>query len=190
MAKDRMRIPYEDSVVYIIDDINPEPWTAPEASMGRKDGRFTIRMFSHEQMKNYKEALAEAIKYDGPLNFGDMELEIDLYFYRQVAEYETMSGTIGHAHVADATNMQKATEDALQGLLFDNDRQIRRIQSFIVEQSQETNPPKVVVKVTPHSGFIGTRDKTFLDFIENKDLRIANDYDGSSTLLQGREGIF
>jgi Holliday junction resolvase RusA-like endonuclease len=143
-----VKLPYEDSIVYIIDDLNPEPWTAPQGSVGRKGGRFTVRMHSEEQMKNYKDALREALKQDGPVNFGGIDLELHFIFWRQVASYETLAGNRSHAQVADATNLQKASEDALQGLLFDNDRSIRLVSSWIADQSNDVHP-RVVIKISP-----------------------------------------
>jgi Holliday junction resolvase RusA-like endonuclease len=105
-------------------------------------------MHSEEQMKNYKDALREAIKQDGPINFGDIDLELHFIFWRQVANYETLAGNRSHAQVADATNMQKATEDALQGLLFNNDRQVRLVSSWVADQS-DTVHPRVCIQIAP-----------------------------------------
>jgi Holliday junction resolvase RusA-like endonuclease len=126
-------------ITYVIEGINPEPWTSPEASVGRKNGRYISHLHSPEQMKVYQKALAAEFnrwlvdKWEG-------DLFVQFEFSRQVAEFETELGKKSYANYADATNLQKSTEDALQGILFDNDRQVKRICTEVIEQGPDVEP--------------------------------------------------
>ena len=52
---------------------------------------------------------------------------------------------------ADSTNLQKSTEDALQGLLYGNDRETRYVSSEIVDQGPDVHPC-IVVHLEPWAG--------------------------------------
>jgi Holliday junction resolvase RusA-like endonuclease len=109
---------------YQISGINPEPWTPaliPRRGQPVKGGKL--------------EAYQAAIKEELPLqnaHFIQHEGDLSCWFfvYRSSA----------HGKQADATNIQKATEDALQGVLFGNDRYNRDVRCVIMEQSPTTNP--------------------------------------------------
>lgn len=78
----------------------------------------------------YQQALRDELKRTYPPH--EMELlqpdyELDFWFWRNTER----------GNVADATNLQKASEDALQGLLIQNDQQVVRVASTIVEQGPE-----------------------------------------------------
>lgn len=127
---------------YIIDGVNPEPWAASQASVGRKNGKSFVHFHKPEQLRQYQESVRElfpeqnpqAVKYEG-------DIELTFYFWRQRSTYEMSEGkSTRQSAQADATNLQKALEDALQGILYDNDRDIRSIRSVLVEQAPKTEP--------------------------------------------------
>lgn len=68
----------------------------------------------------------------------DDELDIEFYFYRVLE---------GRRKPADATNLQKATEDALHGILFHDDVQVRKVSTEILEQSKTLDEPAVGISV-------------------------------------------
>lgn len=135
-------------------NVNPTPWTAPTVSIGRKGGKPYPMVYSSEELKNYKQAVeyeaAKEIerKYE---NFAPIEDEIALhfFFYRKVEQLHRGKST-RTGNYADATNLQKATEDGLQGTLFVNDSQVVDVRSTIVEQSTEVENPCVVVRMIWH----------------------------------------
>lgn len=130
---------------YVIHGVNPVPWTAPSVSVGRKKGGggFYPRVYSAAELKNYKEAIREEVqeRYDPDVLDGDIALSF--YFWRHID-----LGTTGKKKIsskeADATNLQKSTEDALQGVLFKNDRQVKHAQSWIMAQTSDTEPMIVI----------------------------------------------
>ena len=83
----------------------------------------------NQQMHAYKQTVASLLEGVAMMESG--QYSVTFYFWRRLD---------GRKHPADATNMQKATEDALQEVLFKNDRDIRDIRSVVVEQSAETKP--------------------------------------------------
>jgi Holliday junction resolvase RusA-like endonuclease len=116
---------------YWVWGVNPEPWRAPgfthrgRAIVPVKDGK----------TEAYQEALAEEVVSQNPdLTMHEGELIVEFYFWRSTA----------YNMPADATNCQKATEDALQGVLYVNDKSNRRVSSMICEQSPETFPAIII----------------------------------------------
>lgn len=97
-------------------------------------------MGKNAQLAAYQEAIREELG-DGfePLEGKQV---VRFYFWRNQASYVTSSGRSHTKHEADVTNMQKALEDALQGVLFVNDRDTWDIRSVIVDQG-----PDVIGKV-------------------------------------------
>lgn len=128
---------------FLVEGINPEPWQASEASSGRaKGGKTFVRFHKPQGLADYQEALKANFKERYP----DVEpasgtAEVVFYFWREV-------NVDSKAKVADATNLLKATEDALQGLLYVNDKQNKHVQSYIVEQLADTEP-MILIGIRP-----------------------------------------
>lgn len=125
--------------VFCITGINPEPWTAPLFTR-------TGQAYSESQLRAYKEALASTFK----MKYPEVEPTEDIYeitflFWREMADYEIGDGRKSRRNRADATNLQKSTEDALQGILYHNDRDCQIIHSYIVEQGPDVRSAIVVV---------------------------------------------
>lgn len=129
--------------------INPEPWAIGNISIGKKNGKAHGRMSPNAQLVAYKEAIAEYFASENPLPPG--EYALTFYFFRALDDYETGSGRRHRKHQADATNLQKATEDALQGVLIDNDRNVRDVRSVIVAQGPDVKPG-VIIKMSHWEG--------------------------------------
>jgi Holliday junction resolvase RusA-like endonuclease len=118
---------------YLFENLNPEPWRSPEASIGRKGGKYVPRLYKPETVRAYQEALGEEFDrlYPGtePVSH---PVSLELYFWRQVDTHDGEQRR--HGNYADATNLQKSTEDVLQGRLFVNDRQVVQVRSTICGQ--------------------------------------------------------
>lgn len=111
--------------------INPVPWKSPTGSMVRRGGKLTVHMSASGVMDAYKEAVAESIRDQyNPTPTKD-DLELFFWFSRQL---------LGNDKKADATNLQKSTEDSLHGLLFANDSQVRKVHSTILDQNKKAIP--------------------------------------------------
>jgi Holliday junction resolvase RusA-like endonuclease len=131
---------------YVLHGMNPEPWAIGPISVGRnKTGKMYPIVGQNTQLRSFQNAVKEAIAdaavmIDGPL-------ELRFYFWRRLDSYQGARIKITKNEV-DATNMQKATEDALQDLITPNDKLVHRILTTIVEQGTEVDP-KIVIFAAP-----------------------------------------
>lgn len=130
--------------------LNPEPWAVGDIGIGRKGGKTYARMSPNANLVAFQEAVKEEL--EGVEMMPDGEYSLSFYFWRQQAEYISKSDRRVKRHVADATNMQKALEDALQGVLFTNDRMVKEIKSVVVEQGYKVNP-KIIIRVSTSLSF-------------------------------------
>lgn len=116
---------------FIIEGLVSEPWTAP-TFVRRGNGGYASK---NERLRIYQNALAEAVRDKYPnAPCLDCDITFDLYIWRELEQYETESGRRQTRKRADRSNLLKATEDALQGILFFNDRQIRDGRTHVVKQ--------------------------------------------------------
>lgn len=135
---------------FLVEGLNPEPWMASQTSVGRKAGKPYVQHHSPPQMRMYQDSLKEMFVEQNPQaveHVGDICLW--LFFWRQKTLNEMFEGKNRRAHQADATNLQKATEDALQGILYKNDNAIRDVRSMIIEQNADATP-KILIGVGPY----------------------------------------
>lgn len=125
----------DDGYWYSIQGINPEPWEAPEGSVIRKNG-FHVHMHSPERLTFYEESVAEEFVLQNPgfVNLGETELTVNFYLWRTVTGKNV-----------DATNCQKALEDALQGVLYSNDTNNRWVSTWL--EQDETLDPFILINV-------------------------------------------
>lgn len=120
---------------FFILPINPEPWVVPPMSAGRIGRKLIVKAGRDVPTWSYKEAIKEELIERGATML-PAPYRIHFLFYRQQATYELASGRKNTKNEADATNMQKLTEDALQDVLIDDDKDSRHITSQIVEQGK------------------------------------------------------
>lgn len=124
---------------FLVEGLNPEPWTASLASVGQKDGKKFVQFYKPEPLRLYQESFKEMFVEQNPhAEMRPGELCLLFYFWRQLTLNEIFEGKNRRSHVADATNLQKSTEDALQGILYKNDSLVRSVQSRIIEQNRDT----------------------------------------------------
>lgn len=141
--------------VLYITDINPEPWTVPTGSVGYKhtpSGRKPyVQMSKHPVLRDYQTALQENIDEAypelEPFPKG-MMLQITFLFWRRLDSYVNSGGRRSTRHHCDATNLQKATEDALEGRLYHNDADNVRVTSEIIAQGRDVEPAIAVIMET------------------------------------------
>lgn len=140
---------------YLLEGINPEPWTTSEVSLIKRSGRLIPTLHKRENLRSYQEAVKEAfqsaypnvVTEESPVE--ESPVEIDFYFWRQLASYQNDADKTVWRKQADATNMQKATEDALQGILFKNDNQVEAVRSTIMAQGADVAPAILICLSLP-----------------------------------------
>lgn len=129
--------------IFLLPGINPEPWAVGQVGTRQIQGKARPFIGPNPQMVTYKNAIAEEIKKQHPVLI-DVPCEVTFLFWRRLDKYVTLSDKGHQRHIADATNMQKATEDALQGIVVTNDRLVQVVASHVVEQSVDTNPGLII----------------------------------------------
>lgn len=134
-----------------VDGINPEPWRSPSLGVGRAGGRVRPLAYKDENLRAYQAALHEVVAealteraIATPIFPAGTELNVTFVFYRQLDDYQGGKRR-NRRQRADATNLLKAAEDALQGLLYANDNANRRVTSEIAAADPETNPGVLVI---------------------------------------------
>jgi Holliday junction resolvase RusA-like endonuclease len=135
----------------VLTDLNPEPWKA--ALKGKNGFR------KDEGLRSYQEAMKEDVKkaltdagHVLPLYPKDTILRVHFDFWRQL-EKTTIGGRTRRRQDADATNMQKAAEDALQGVVYHNDKMNRHVSSEILEVGFDTKPGVAIFVVEFNYGY-------------------------------------
>lgn len=125
--------------------VSPEPWAIGPLGVARKAGKLIPYVGRNTQLASYQEAIKEEI---GEQPFLEGKVVLEFYFWRQRAEYQTHQARSHRKHEADLTNLQKGTEDALQGVLFKNDKDVSNIHSVMVAQGPDVEG-KVVIGIKP-----------------------------------------
>lgn len=142
-----------DQWIYL--EINPVPWAVGTLGVGKRSGKFFPTMAPNHEVRDYKEAIQTELKNQGVEMLPEGYYDLEFYFFRRLEEWRTESGRKSHSHIADATNMQKATEDALQGILIGNDANVRRIQSDVMDQAEDIKGC-LVIRARPWAGWEST----------------------------------
>src|SRR5690349_14137554 len=122
--------------------INPEAWRVPPMTAARGKGRgIYVKAGRDQQLYNYQESVREELRrqraelfllsneYDG--------YELVFYFHHVLEQYQSMKGRTVQDKEADLTNLVKATEDALQGIVIDNDKNVVK-QTNYLQRSEVT----------------------------------------------------
>lgn len=122
--------------------VNPEPWAV--GTITRVKGG--ARLSPDPNLVAFQRAVREELENEKMLP--DDYRKITFYFFRQRVQYLDNRDKVRTRNQADATNMQKALEDALQGILFANDREVRDIRSVIVDQGVDVTP-MILIKAEP-----------------------------------------
>ncbi len=126
------------TTMLVIDCLNPQPWKGPKLGTVRKGGKIVPVSYPNDEIIIYQEAVKEYIRDEYPdleqIVPGDFGLRVTFWFWRSL----NYGGQ--RRNPADATNLQKALEDALQGILYDNDRFNRTVSSHIVMQGRDIEP--------------------------------------------------
>jgi len=119
--------------------INPQPWVAPTFGVGKFGGKFRPTPTPDKTLVTYQEAIRASLREAGatPLS-GPYSLRFT--FSRELEQFLTPSGRRKQRNAADATNMQKATEDALQKVLIENDVDVHYVVSDRCAQGVAIKP--------------------------------------------------
>lgn len=129
--------------------LNAEPWTVPNLGIGRRGGKVFPTMAKSRALTAYQEAVKEQMgeRYpDAPV--ADGPLSLSFVIWRNLDVYQGAKRKV-HRNPVDATNIQKALEDALQGVLYVNDSQVKFVSTEVVEQGPDVEP-YIVISLMPY----------------------------------------
>jgi Holliday junction resolvase RusA-like endonuclease len=170
-------------VIFEIKGLNPVPWTSSTAARRKGGG---TQFFKDAGLATFQDALKQAVAdqlASRPELVGELPgpgpVSLRLLLWRQLDSSTRRSGKKHRAHRADATNMQKAIEDALQGVLFDNDRDVAEVHTSIVEQDDDTDP-MIVIRVVPAVIWSGPQydpDETWVEIDLSPPTDVAEEHD-------------
>lgn len=128
--------------------LQPEPWAMGNLSVGRNkaSGKIIPIVSANPTVAAYEQAIASELERFGA------QLTLPLYsirftFSRQLISYTKLEGGTASRNQADVTNMQKATEDALQGVIIGNDRDVIRTESRMAGPQTAETEPWVLIEV-------------------------------------------
>jgi Holliday junction resolvase RusA-like endonuclease len=128
-------------------DINPEPWAIGPVGYARRNGKMSAYVGRNEQLHYFQEAVREAITKQDPVKF-EGPVELTIWFWRSRDDYKTHQARTHRKHEADVTNLYKATEDALQGILYDNDKDNLHTEGYMMGQGPNEHG-KIVLRIRP-----------------------------------------
>lgn len=128
-------------------DVNPEPWVVGPINVIRKGGHFIPKVGQDVQLADYQKAIKQFLEDQNPVMV-EGKVRLTFLFWRQQTAYQTQRGRRHRRHEADLTNMIKATEDALQGVVIGNDRDTREVAGYIIQQGPDVRG-RVIVCVEP-----------------------------------------
>lgn len=127
----------------LIMDLNPEPWTEGSPGIGFRGKQRYPTLVKDARLRDYQDGVKDNIKQAYPnleMYPEGIELHLICKFWRQLDKYTSGTGRQTQRKVADATNMTKAIEDALQGILYKNDRQVKHSEGEIIMEGEDVAP--------------------------------------------------
>ncbi|AMS03440.1 RusA-like resolvase [Gordonia phage Benczkowski14] len=127
--------------------LNPEPWAMGKPTMiyNPKTKKHWPKYSPNRQLKAYQDAVrAELQARDVQVEPGMYRLRFTFSRQLEIAVNRTSTST---SHVADTTNMQKATEDALQGVAIGNDRDVIDVGGRLAGPQMVSTVPYVIIEV-------------------------------------------
>lgn len=125
--------------------VNPLPWKTPPFVPVRVRGKWVTKAGRNNEAHDFKEAVKESLISQGATMLPGPRYRVHLAFWRRLDKYTDSIGRILTKNWADSTNMQKLTEDALQGILFKNDRDNVMVSGQIIAQDTLTSPGVLIM---------------------------------------------
>jgi Holliday junction resolvase RusA-like endonuclease len=136
--------------------LNPEPW-----AIGTAHAR---GISPNPALVTYQKAVKGELEGEAMLPVNMRKLTF--YFYRKIDKYIDAADRVRSRNQVDATNLQKGLEDALQGVLFKNDREIRDIRSVILQQGHDVKDPFIIIHAEVTTGSLPGIDEIPVEVME------------------------
>lgn len=153
----------ETNIVAFALALNPEPWAMGTVSVVGPKGRKFPKVSPNKTLKAYQDAIREELALQGAVILPGMH-SLRFTFSRQLVAYMTGSGRTSTRNHADTSNMGKGTEDALQGVLLDNDRTVIAVESRMNGPQERHTMPWVVIEMRHSIEGYAPRDTAIYDY--------------------------
>ena len=127
--------------------LNPEPWAMGTVSVVTAGRKPFPKVSPNKTLKQYQDALVAELEHGNSRILPGPYYSIRYSFSRQLVQYKTRKGRTVTRNWADVTNMQKGTEDALQGVFMPNDRAVIQNLSTLVGPQRQSTLPYVVIEI-------------------------------------------
>lgn len=131
-------------------NVNPMQWAIGPVTTIKRGGKTIPMVGRNVQLHNFKEAVKrEMDRLYGPQEIMEGPVELRFWFWRNRPAYKNHQQRTHRTHEADVTNMQKSLEDALQGVLYKNDKQTRKVTSETVDQDHDIWG-HIIIEIEPY----------------------------------------
>ncbi|AKJ71735.1 hypothetical protein TIN2_45 [Tsukamurella phage TIN2] len=127
--------------------LNPEPWAMGNIQIVPAGKKRFPKVSPNKVLKMYQDAIRAEVVLTDLTDLPGPYYSVRFTFSRQLTATKIASGRTLTRNWADVTNMQKGTEDALQGAAFGNDRDVIRTESRLYGPQRESTLPFVVIEV-------------------------------------------
>lgn len=127
--------------------LNPEPWAMGNVAVITAGRKPFPKVSPNKTLKTYQDAVQAELEIEDIGILPGPFYSVRFTFSRQLVKYKTRGGKTSSRNWADVTNMQKGTEDALQGVRIPNDRAVVRVQSGLYGPQRESTLPFVVIEI-------------------------------------------
>lgn len=120
--------------------INPQGWAVGPLAVKRMNNKLIPFMGRNQELHMFKETVKEELfsRY-GALIPVDEDVELCVYAWQRLDEYRSATGRKSKDKFADLTNIVKAAEDAIQGVLIKNDNRVMAQRNVIMDRSPSIN---------------------------------------------------
>ncbi|UYL87221.1 rusa-like resolvase [Gordonia phage Minos] len=140
-----MSEPYPNVVAAAL-PLNPEPWAMGSIYVVTAGRKPFPKVSPNKTLKQYQDALVAELEGRSSILPGPY-YSIRYTFSRQLIQYKTRQGKTVTRNWADVTNMQKGTEDALQGVFLPNDRAVIQNLARLIGPQRQSTLPYVVIEI-------------------------------------------
>lgn len=120
--------------------VNPIPWKTPPYYPARVGKKLVVKAGRNEEAAAFTDAVRESLTSQGATMLPGYSPKVHFIFWRRRDQYKDSIGRTRTKNEVDSTNMQKLTEDACQGILYENDKHNVMVTSQIASQSIDTAP--------------------------------------------------
>lgn len=124
-------------------NINPEPWAIGALGMRKRGNKSYPHIGPNGVLVTYQNAIRAELERQGA-TMREPGYSLRIWLARQIVTYLGESGRRVTRNKADGTNIFKATEDAMQGIVINNDVNCKQGHWLMMAQDKDVVPLVVI----------------------------------------------